>query len=105
MVRPFHRCSINLAKDGIHEAGSGTPMPFGEFDSLVNSSVYRNAVEIPELKQAHAHHDSNFVFHIGRLAVGVIADQEIKLALVAQAAKYDLGRQAGISRVHPRREF
>ena len=59
----------------------------------------RNAVEIAQLKDAHAEGDPHFVVELGLLAAGEDFYQVIELRLITKAAEYDAFGQGQIALV------
>ena len=70
-----------------------------QLDAFGHRGVRRDAIEIAQLKDAHAERDAHFVVELGLLAAGEDVDQVIQLRLISQAAKYDAFGQCEIARV------
>ena len=70
-----------------------------QFDTFGDGSVRRDAVQIAQLKDAHAERDPDFFVELGLLTAGEDVDQVIQLRLISQAAEDDAFCQGEIALV------
>ena len=70
-----------------------------QLDTFGDGGVWRNAVEITQLEDAHAEGNSDGVVELGLFAAGEMLYEVIELGLISQAAEDDAFGQGKIARV------
>jgi hypothetical protein len=96
--RETDRVAVDLSQDGIYEAGGGGfSIAFDQFDAFADGGVGRNAVEHAHLVYTHAEGDADGGVLDGGFAVREEAEEEVQLALAAEAAEDEFGGEAGIA--------
>ena len=96
-IRPRHRRAVGFSQDCIHQPRCGrSAQPLHQLDTFADGGVWRDAIEITQLINAHA--KSNEYFRLGR-ARDAACNQVIELGLEAETAEDNLGGETGIPRV------
>ena len=95
--RPSEGVAIDLAEDGVDEAGGGTfAGAFDEIDGIGDGGVGRHALQVAELVNGHAEGDADFGIEL-LAAAGIVLDQVIELGAEAEDAEDDFGGEGSVA--------